>query len=406
MKTNTIVQNPFPALYAFNFLKSLQFFGALAVPFFLVRLGFSYTQMFLLECFFGVGMFVFEIPTGVVADKFGRKTSLVLGSLLFGGGFTLFALTTSFPALALAELICALGMTLFSGADSALVYELSVAVGAESRAGERLSRYDAAGTLGMLLGFPAGSIFAGSGLVPYVDSLGLVFLATGVSILLSGVVVLFVPEPPREREKSSAIKAGIEGFRFIFRHPRLTRFSLNYAAISSLTFFMFWFYQVLLMENGFPVPLQGFVPAAFNLGATALLLFSEPLRKRLGTANTLLVSSAVPGLLYLLVAFVPGLPAAFAAIFGITMLKLFRRPLLSALMNAEIDSSRRATVLSGVSMLERLLTTILYPAAGWLSDRSLPLTFLLLGAMTLAFALALRVGDDHLLAEGEGRASF
>lgn len=390
-------------LYVFNFLKNLQFFGALAVPFFLVRLGFSYTQMFLLECFFGAAMFVFEIPTGVVADRFGRKASLVLGSLFFGGGFAAFALTRSFVALAVAEVVCAIGMTLFSGADSALVYEVALAEGSADRAAERLSRYEAAGTLGMLAGFPAGTLFAGSGLLPYVDALGLVYLATGAAILLSGAIILLVPEPPREREGDDALKAGVEGFRFIFQHPRLTRFSLNYAAISSMTFFMFWFYQTLLTENRFPVAFQGFVPAAFNLGATFLLFFSEPIRKRLGTANTLLASSALPGLLYLLVAFVPGLPAALVAIFGVTTLKLFRRPLLSALMNAQIESRRRATVLSGVSMLERVLTTLLYPVVGLLSDRSLPGTFLLLGALTLAFALLLRVGEDHLV-EGEGAA--
>lgn len=383
-------------MYVFNFLKSLQFFGALAVPFFLVRLGYSYTQMFLLECVFGTGMFLFEIPTGVVADRFGRKVSLFLGSVFFGGGFTLFALTDSFPVLVLAELICAIGMTLFSGADTALFYELTIAEGRTDDSSRLLSRYDAAGTLGMLIGFPAGTLFAGSGLVPFKEALGLVFLASGLAIFLSGFIAILVPEPPREKESDHPLKAGLDGFGFIFKHKSLTRFSLNYAAISSMTFFMFWFYQTLLMSNDVPVALQGFVPAAFNLGATALLLFSDPIRKRFGTANTLLFSSGIPGLLYLLVAFVPGVPAAMIAIFGVTMLKMFRRPMLSALMNTHIESRRRATVLSGVSMVERILTTVLYPVVGLLSDFSLTATFALLGALTLGFSLFLRVGEEHL----------
>lgn len=384
-------------MYAFNFLKNLQFFGALAVPFFLVRLGYSYTQMFLLECVFGAGMFVFEIPTGVIADKFGRKLSLVLGSLLMGGGFSLFAFTESFPVLALAELVCAVGMTLLSGADTALFYELMVADGSEIEASGKLSRFEAAGTAGMLVAFPAGTLFAGAGFIAYEEALAAVFLATGVAIMLSAFVALAIVEPPRERESGSSIRMGIEGFRFIFRHKRLSLFSLNFAAISSMTFFMFWFYQSLLMKTAVPVSYHGFIPAAFNLGATALLLFSEPIRKRLGTANALLVSSAIPGLLYLLVAFVPGTAPALIAIFGITMLKIFRRPLLSALMNAQIESRQRATVLSGVSMIERILTTALYPVIGFLSDSSLSFTFLLLGAVTLFFTVILRVADDHLV---------
>ncbi len=74
-------------LYGFNFFKSLQFFGALVVPFYLYRAGLDYTRMFLLETIFSVGMFVLEIPTGVVADRLGRKISLFFGSCFFGIGF-------------------------------------------------------------------------------------------------------------------------------------------------------------------------------------------------------------------------------------------------------------------------------------------------------------------------------
>jgi MFS family permease len=61
-------------IYLFSFLKSLEFFGAVAVPFYLQRMEFSYTQMFLMETIFSVCLFLFEIPTGVVADRWGRKT--------------------------------------------------------------------------------------------------------------------------------------------------------------------------------------------------------------------------------------------------------------------------------------------------------------------------------------------
>jgi len=74
-------------MYAFNFLKSLQFFGALAVPFYLYCVGLDYKGMFILETIFSVCIILFEIPTGVIADKFGRKISLFLGALGFAGSF-------------------------------------------------------------------------------------------------------------------------------------------------------------------------------------------------------------------------------------------------------------------------------------------------------------------------------
>ena len=109
----------------------------------------------------------------------------------------------------------------------------------------------------------------------------------------------------------------------------------------------------------------------------------------------LFLSSIIPAILYLGVYFIPGLPMALLAIFGVIMLKLFRAPMLTALMNTHIESSNRATVLSGVSMLERVITSIFYPLAGILTDISLDWTFLVMGLITLTASLFLRVGENQ-----------
>ncbi len=419
-------------LYLFNFLKSLQFFGALAVPFYLHRVGLSYFRMFLLEAIFSFCMIVLEIPTGVVADKFGRKASLFFVSLSIALAFFIYGFSVSYGILLIAEVVCALGLSLLSGADRALIYELAVekdggagegfvqavdgcgdsgAEGAKTAEGTDVgrgngldaaaiaARFDAFGTAGMFIAFPLGTLFAGSGLVPYKTALGVVFAATAVAIAISALVLLLVKEPSRTPFRGSAIRNGIDGFLFIFRDKPLTRFSLNYAVVSSLCFFMFWFYQSLLMGNGFPISFQGFVSAGFNGAAMLLLLFAKPIGKAVGVRNTIFFSSLIPGILYLGIAFVPGLPMALTAIFGVTMLKIFRSPLLTTLMNERIESSRRATVLSGVSMIERISTTLFYPLAGLLSDLSLSRTYLLMGASVVLVSLFLRVNEDHLGAE-------
>ncbi len=287
-------------------------------------------------------------------------------------------------------------MSLLSGADRALLYEVIRESGRETDAPRIIARNEAFGTIGLFIAMPAGSLFVGSGLISYTYALGLVFIATAISLVLGSVLVLSVREPERIPSSASAFREGLEGFRTIFRNPALTRFCLNYAVISSLTFFMFWFYQSLLMNNGFPVSLQGFVAAAFNLGATLLLLASGPINARLGMGKTLFLSSLLPGLCYLGVFFIPGLPMALIAIFGVTMLKIYRAPLLSALMNRHIESANRATVLSGVSMMERVITAAFYPLAGLLTDISLGWTFLVMGALTVGLSCFLRVGENHL----------
>ena len=396
------------ALYAFSFLKSLQFFGAVAVPFYAHRLGMGYAQMFTLEMIFSAAMMALEIPTGIVADRWGRKASLVLGSGFLAAGFLAFGFFRSFALLAVGELVCAAGMTLVSGADKALLYEVAKRNGAAQagRPGLRaaaarddaatiFSRYEAAGTAGLFVSFPLGSLFAGSGIVPYDAALGLVFVFTAAALALSSLAVLSVAETLSAESRSARkpfLRQGAEGFLRIFRTPQLRSFGLNYAVISALTFFMFWFYQSLLAREGFPVAWHGFVGAGFNLFATLLLRATPAVRARLGTGRTLLLSSLIPGVLYCAAGLAPGLAVALIAIFGVTGLKLFRAPLLSALMNEWIDDGNRATVLSGISMLERVLIAALYPAVGALADLSLSATLIGLGCLTLVCALALRVG--------------
>ncbi|HWR12430.1 MAG TPA: MFS transporter [Rectinemataceae bacterium] len=394
------------ALYVFSFFKSLQFFGAVAVPFYIHRLEMGYARMFTLEMVFSAAMMILEVPTGVVADRWGRKISLCLGSLFLAAGFLMFGIFHSFGILLVAELICALGMTLVSGADRALLYEVLKRDNETDRATGVFARYEAAGTAGLFISFPLGSLFAGSGIVPYKEALGLVFVFTAAALGISGLFVLGAREtrPTRDREGRiwqrhvlrGLMRHGIDGFLQIFRTRELRSFGLNYAAISALTFFMFWFYQSLLARHAVPLAWFGFVGSAFNLSAMLLLQTTTFIQKKIGIGKALFLSSIIPGLLYIGAGLFPNLIVALIAMFGVTNLKLFRAPMLSAMMNAKIDDTNRATVLSGISMIERVLIALLYPLVGALADLSLNAALLILGGLTIVASLSLRVNEASL----------
>ena len=87
---------------------------------FLLDAGLSITQAFAANAFFTAGQVLFEVPTGVVADVLGRRTSYLVGSatlfvstLLY---FLLWRLHGPFPAWAFASILLGLGFTFFSGA--------------------------------------------------------------------------------------------------------------------------------------------------------------------------------------------------------------------------------------------------------------------------------------------------
>jgi DHA3 family tetracycline resistance protein-like MFS transporter len=63
--------------------------------------------------------FVFEVPTGIVADLYSRKLSVIIGVLLIGLGFTLEGLIPAFWAVMLAQIVWGIGSTFVSGAREA-----------------------------------------------------------------------------------------------------------------------------------------------------------------------------------------------------------------------------------------------------------------------------------------------
>ena len=401
LKTNNYI------LYLYAFLSKLHFFGSLCVPFYLNRLGISYALMFTIETIFSICIFLFEIPTGIIADKFGRKISLFLGTLLFGISHLISGTTLNIGVFIFGQIIGAIGLSLESGADKALIYENAKY---QNKTPQEISaiasRFDGFGTIGMLIAFPLGSIFVASGIFNYTRSLGLVFIATGISAVFASIIILFIKEPKnilsneknnletstenKKIEHKKLLLENAKGCLYAFKNPELRKLSLDYSVISAFTFLMFWFYQSLLLENNINIALNGFVASGFNLAASILLFASGFIQKKIGTSRTRFLSAFIPGVLYILVFFFyKNIYVILIAIFGITMLRLFRNPILITQMNLKIQDENRATVLSGVSMFNRIIVAIFYPLSGMLMDKNPHLTYLIVGIVTIIFSILL-----------------
>jgi len=380
--------------YAAVFLKNLQFFGPISVPYFLDWLRVDYTRMFVLQAWFLFWVFTLEIPTGVVADKFGRKISVALGCILFASDMLFFGLSHNYYLLFAAEFLGAVGMTFISGADQALLYDSLIAINEQERARFCFSRYEAAGTLGLLVSFPIGSSIAG--LRNYPNLLPVPFVMTAISAVLAAGLFLWMREPPRTKPKEGFIRMGVRGLRTLFERRELRAYVLNAVTISSVTFFAFWFYQPISQRAGLDIAYLGWIGAGFNLFSAILLTRVGLLEKALGVRRLLLLSALLPGVLFIALGFLRLLAFAIPALFILVGCKMVRAPVLNAFINRHIESENRATVISSVSLLERSVTFLLYPVVGLLADASLDYALWLLGGVCLVFAAATRLSDRHL----------
>ncbi len=155
---------------------------------FLLDAGLSNLEAFAANAFFTLGMVVFEVPTGVVADTIGRRASFLLGTVVLSGATVLYWLmwvwSAPFWAWAIASILLGLGFTFFSGAVEAWLVDAL-------RASDYKGELDPVFSKGMIVGgiaMLAGSVLGG--IVAQLTNLGVPFL------IRAGILALVLVASP------------------------------------------------------------------------------------------------------------------------------------------------------------------------------------------------------------------
>ncbi len=91
-----------------KFFFGLLIIGPILTPYLRLK-GLGYAEIMLLQSISAIALVVFEVPTGIVADRFSRKLSIVLSCICLALALTVYILSKSFALLALAEVVFGLG---------------------------------------------------------------------------------------------------------------------------------------------------------------------------------------------------------------------------------------------------------------------------------------------------------
>jgi MFS family permease len=370
------------------------FVAAVLVPFMTDWGGLTMLQVFSLNAWFMFWNVVFEVPTGAVADRFGRKRSIAVGTLVTAAACLVYVSTPKFVVFLGAEILFALGNTLVSGADEALVYDSLVAAGEEHRARHWLARLQAAQLVGILVGALGGGIIA--------SRWGLrapVALQT-IPMVLAGVVAttLIEVEPSTGRRPAVAYRTLLlAGVRWLRSERNVRIIAGDMVVVGALTWTLIWLYQPLLERAGVPRTAFGLVAALLCLVQAAVLHRLEWLITLVGGRTRYLHGAAIVAGLAM-VALVPATrPLAVLAALVVAMgLGHTRTPVAAAAINATIGAGERATTLSTVAMLRTLSICIVNPIAGLLADRSLDLAVGCLGLAAVVVGCLSPLRERHL----------
>jgi DHA3 family tetracycline resistance protein-like MFS transporter len=298
--------------------------------------------------------FLAQVPTGVLADAYSRRWSVVVGMVLTGAGFMLEGAVPRFWAVLLAQVVWGTGAAFTDGADAAwLADELG-----EADSGRAYLRGAQIGSAAGLVGIAAGVALASVRLNLPVFIGGLLYVLLGLFLLLRMPEHHFTPTPREQRTTWQHLGHTLgAGLRVVRARPVLWTILGIGACFGMFTegFDRLWQYHFLHYLT-FP-PIGHLQPVVwFGLIAAGLMPLNigaaELVRRRVDTSGHHSVARALFAMDALMIASVVtlGLAGNFAlalcAYWTASLMRGTRLPLTVAWTNQNIDAGVRATVLS------------------------------------------------------------
>jgi DHA3 family tetracycline resistance protein-like MFS transporter len=380
----------------------------LAPVYFVQEVGMDPLQLVLAGTVMEIAYFVFEVPTGVVADSYSRRASVVVAQLIMGVSFVATGLLASVPLILAAAALMGFGWTFKSGAIDAW---LADEVGAK-RLGREFQRGAQVARVFGLLGIAAA---VGLALV----DLRLPIVAGGLILLALGAILAFVmPESAFEPAAPAELSALRGMTHTAKRGGTLIRARPILLLVLGITFFggmwsesvdRLWEAQ-FLVNIGVP-EFAGFNSIIWfgilNAGAVVLAIaVAQPFSRRFGNASWRGMPWSLFWLDSVMVATTTGfaLAGSFAvavlAYWGICVARSLAAPVYSTWLNANIeDSSVRATVISMTNLGDSAGEWGGGPALGLVGNAFGIRAALAAGAAALTpalllYGLALRRGDE------------
>ena len=345
--------------------------------------GLSLTQVMFLQAIYSLSVAVFEIPSGYIADLFGRKNTIVISTVFSFIGYLIFSFYGGFFAFAIAEVLIGIGGSLMSGSDSAILYDTLLETDNKKAYTKIEGRSYAIGnfseaTAGILGGFLAvGSIY-----LPIYVQTAILFLSIPIALSLVETTL------HKKNRLDRSFKSILEVLKFAMVDNKKLKWLIVYSsAMGVATLSMAWFAQPFFKQVNVPLAYFGILWAGLNFSAGLTSFNSHKFdKKEEGGKMLIYLALAMVGSL-LFVGFNMTLFGLFFIVF-IYLLRGIVTPVLRNAINKNTTSNKRATVLSIRSFIIRISFAIFAPILGFLADDySLSISFYVLAIIVGVFSI-------------------
>jgi len=343
------------------FVDRMWFAGPIFVIFLLDR-GMNFTQVGLITGASYIVSFLLDIPSSIWADRYSRRSLLILSSVAFTLLNITFFLYDSFWMFFLGFCFNGIGTAFSSGISSAFLYDTLLSMRKEKR-------YEKVQAKIVQYSFIGRIIASAAGVYLYYMDPKLPFLLSAIANFICFWVTFSLVEPTREKSISKSLNQVKEGLNFLFKHKTIWYIVIIFSAVNAIYDVLFNYYQPVMELSEIPLAYFGIIYVFINIfGFLGAGLYAK-MKSRFDWKSIMIIYLAVNLISSLLF----GAQIAILTVVSIALLTFFAGSYdiyIGSIIHKTVPSSHRATTMSIQGQLYMLLFLIFMNTVSFSVDRS------------------------------------
>jgi predicted MFS family arabinose efflux permease len=326
--------------------------------------GMNITMVVYCEIIYALVITVCEIPSGMMADRFGKKRVLIINNILSVIEFSILLFAYDFWMFALACFLTGIGQSLASGSQNALLYDALLLENKQSEFEKIVGRISAISFIGYALAALSGSVLA------QVFGFSLNYMVSIISMSMASILTFSLSEPKIKvpTEKILSVDQYIKQALLFFKnHKAVFKHCLSGAVLGATMIYIDEFWQLLLSDMGVMVSLFGIISALQMIVRIPGNMLAYRLKERFSYDRLFqyiflinVVSYFVISQTRNIVCLIPIL--ILGSISGIVA------PLVLGSLHQEADGQIRATIESFFALGTRIISIVIGLLFGYISE--------------------------------------
>jgi MFS family permease len=336
--------------------------------------GMTLAQIGLLEGIFHITGFISEIPTGALADLFGRKKIIIIGRITSLISAIIMLFSNSFMGFAIGFILSAWGYNLNSGSEEALIYDTLKKLDRE----EEFLKVN--GKINLIIEVSQGlAVFIG-GILSQIDfsiSYITAVVIGSISLVLS-TRFIEVDVIRKENQSISIINHLKQSIDIVKNNKRLLNILIFFPLIYTFSAIVYFYGQQLFNDMEYSRISISIIFLFNGIFSSLGAILSSKIYKKYKSLGWIMISISISVFTIFMGIGKGNLSIVF--FLGIGFLTSILQPISSNLINSMVESNQRATIISVESMFYSIMMIILFPICGFIGDRVyLELSFIMVG---------------------------